>query len=219
MKCFRFLCVVAVMLMVSACSTKVVKTYEGDQLSVDQQAILTAGANIQVASVNGVKQKEYMLSQLDTRYGLKPGKHNVVFYYTSVWARSKVGPEGERSELVESEPRFVEFEVQQGQSVSFDFSSVDNVRDAKVLAENFEASIVDEQGKVLGVSSVYDAQVHATATKSEGASRSAAQSAEQPLADNTAAAERALPALDGLKVLWEKASAEDKKSFLKWAFK
>lgn len=215
MKSLRFLVFSLLALVLSACSGKAVKTYSGQDLGPDELAVLTAGEGIQVSYVNGKKQTEYLLSQLDTDYALKPGKHRVVFYYTSVWAKSKAGSEGSRSELVESAPQVVEFDAQAGQKLSFDYAAVDNVRDAKVLASSFVASVVGVDGEVMGVSTIYDADAEAEKASLQGA---AAVSASAGLQSGQTS-DNALPALEGMKVLWERASAEDKKLFLKWAFK
>jgi len=216
MNTLKITVVCLVLLFLAGCSTKPVQVYEGEALAADQQAMITAGENIEITRINGKKMKEYLLSNIDTHYALKPGKQKVVFNYTSVWAVSKVGPDGERSELVESGPQFVEFDASAGQALSFDFKDVANVREARDFALAFVASVVDQNGNIVAMSEPYDAEKHSPV--------SAAVVADAPAnvavtATPSAPIDQGLPTIDALKVLWDQASSEEKKEFLKWAFK
>jgi len=207
-----FLKLVAVFFFVglTACTGKPVKTYDGDKLPDDQVALLNAVENIQVLQIDGKKMTKYLLSNIETNYALSPGKHRVVFIYTSVWAKTLSSADESRSELVESKPQVVEFEAAAGDRLRFDFDHVDNVRDARVLAERFAANVVDANAEVVAASTVYNEE-------KEQELAAAKESVKQALAE-PASYDQSLPALDAMKLLWEKSSAEDKKEFLKWAF-
>ena len=212
MQIFFRACVVSLLAMLVACTGKPVKTYEGDAVAQEELAILTAGPNIEVTSVDGKKMKTYMLSNIETKYALKPGMHSVVFNYTSVWATSGREVDGDRSELVESLPQVVEFEVKAGDKVSFEFEEVDNVREARALAGAFSARLVNQDQALLATSSVYDAKAE---EQRKQVANNAVVASERGNQSNTAG----LPTIEAMKVLWDSASSEEKKEFLKWAFK
>ncbi|MDX1451511.1 MAG: DUF2057 family protein [Oleiphilaceae bacterium] len=229
---FKLASAIAVVVLVSACSgNKVVPTYDGPKLAVDQQAILTAGENITVISVNGQRVPKYLLSNIEVNYGLKPGSNSVVFQYRSVWARHNYGEDGPRAQEVSSAPQQVIVDVKAGDRLRFDYAKASNYREAQQLASNFEASVVNERGDILANShaplpkvkeSVVAAAINEPATTGgDGAAALTVASVVVPATAATPASggDNRLPALDGLKVLWERASAEEKKAFLKWAFK
>ncbi|MFT7372238.1 MAG: hypothetical protein ACI9T9_000920 [Oleiphilaceae bacterium] len=201
-------------LFLAACSTgKIVKTYEGDALLVEQLAVLTAPENIVVLSINGNRVKSYLLSDINVRYGLKPGKNLVVFQYESVWAKAvREDKDAPRSETIMSEPKEVLVNAKAGEQLNFRFKNIDNVRDAKVLAAAFEAELVDANLNVV---------VQSVDAGSHEASNAEAAAIEQKLVqENTKTSPEAssLQTLDALKVLWVTATADEKKTFLSWAF-
>lgn len=211
LRSLRGILLLLVVVMMSACTGKPVKTYEGATLPDQDVAILTAGENIEVIQVDGKEMTSYLLSNVETMYALKPGKHRVIFNYTSVWAVAPQGPDSPRSESVDSPPQVVEIDVKAGESLSFEFDGVENVREARAFAERFTANVVDSQGRILASSDLYDAQVEQDVVVQVAASAAQASNLESKAAG--------LPSLEAMKVIWEGASAEDKKAFLKWAFK
>ena len=211
MRSLRGILLLVAVAMMSACTGKPVKTYEGDALPDQDLAILTANEGIEIVQIDAKKMKTYMLSNIETMYALTPGKHRVVFNYTSVWSVLPQGPDSPRSELVESPAQVVDIEVKAGDSLSFEFGEVENVREARAFAERFTANVVDSQGNVLATSDLYVAQ-----TEEEVAKQIAGSGAQVGHLESKAAG---LPPLEAMKVIWEGASAEDKKAFLKWAFK
>jgi uncharacterized protein YccT (UPF0319 family) len=194
-------------LFLSACSTgKIIKTYDGDVLLVEELAVLIAPENIVVLSVNGNKVVRYLLSDLNVSYGLKPGENLVVFQYESVWAKAtREDPDAPRSVKITSQPKEVLVNAKAGEKLSFRFKAVDNVRDAEILAETFEAVLLDSKLNIVAqsteVGSHEDHKVKAKAV------------AEELTQENTE-----LQTLDALKVLWAAATADEKKVFLSWAF-
>lgn len=208
MKIARFSALVLLAVFLSACSNKIVKTYEGAALAKKDVAILVAGETIEVVSVNGKKVNKYLLKNLETSYGLKPGSNEVVFQYTEVWAKAPRGQEDSRSELVASGSQLVQFEAKAGETYRFEYDRVEDVRESRILAESFSASVVDNSNAVIALSSVYDAAAIAAAT-----------AAAAPVSQNAALMpSNDLPAIDAMKLIWERASSEDKKAFLQWAF-
>jgi uncharacterized protein YccT (UPF0319 family) len=216
MKVARITMLVLLALIVSACSSKIVKTYEGETLTLKDVSILVAGETIEIVSVNGKAMTKYLLKNLETSYGLKPGLNKVVFKYAEVWAKAPRGDEDARSELVASGPQLVEFEAAPGEAYRFEYDRVEDVRESRILAASFTASVVDQSNAVVGLSGIYDAEAVAAAE----AETVAAVGASALTTSGAAMASQGnkLPTLDAMKVLWEKASADDKKTFLKWAF-
>jgi len=196
----KFLLVLSV-LFLSACSTgKIVKAYDGDELLVEQLAVLTAPENIVVLSINGNKMKDYLLSDTNVSYGLKPGENLVVFQYESVWAKAiREDKDAPRSVKVLSEPKEVLVNARAGEHLNFNFLKGRDVREARTLAETFTAEVIDSKLKVVAQSA--DVGVYA------------ASNVKAKLAKTSD-----LQTLDALKVLWGAATADEKKSFLAWAF-
>ena len=95
--------------------------------------------------------------------------------------------------------------------MSFEFDDVEDIREARAFAERFTANVVDSQGNVLASSDLY------VATAEQDVSEQVAELGAQGGQLESKAA--GLPPLEAMKVIWEGASAEDKKAFLKWAFK
>lgn len=211
MQNLRALALLLIVALLSACTGKPVKTYEGSALPDDDVAILTASENIEVIQIDAKEMKTYLLSNIETMYALKPGKHRVIFNYTSVWAVAPKGAEGPRSESVESLPQVVEIDVKAGDRLSFEFDEVEDVREARAFAKRFTANVVDSQGQTIAVSDLYKEEVAQVAS-----AEPSAQSSQGAQLDASATG---LPPLEAMKVIWEGASAEDKKAFLKWAFK
>lgn len=209
----KSLLILSVLFLVACSTGKIVKTYAGDELLVEQLAVLTAPENIVVLSINGKRVKNYLLSDLNVNYGLKPGENLVVFKHESVWAKTvRENRDAPRSEKVVSEPKEVLIDAKAGESLNFKFQTGNNLREARALAAAFEAEVLDSKFNVV-------AQSAKVGTLE--ASKAKAALAEEQLAKEKI---KALPetsdvaSLDALKVLWGAASAAEKKTFLAWAF-
>ncbi len=198
----------------AACSmsNKVVKTYEGEVLSKEQLAVLSAPANITVLSVNGKAMQNYLLSNLNTKYGLKSGSNQVVFQYESLWAKPGTKASGgARSEKIESPPHSVSFEAKVGEHYTFSFKAAENVREARQLAANFAATLVDAQGHELAMSKLYE---FALADAASLAQKTVDVVQVKALPSGRDSASK----LDDLKIIWGEMSAKERKAFLAWAF-
>jgi uncharacterized protein YccT (UPF0319 family) len=189
----------------TACSTnKLVKTYEGDVLPQEQVSILAAPENLSVLSVNGRGVPVYMLSDVETRYALKPGMNQVVFKYESVWA--KPGPKANgsaRSERIESLPMLVNIDAQAGEQYRFVFDNAGNIREARALSQEFFATVASASGAVLSESALYKEGVLANKELPDEGGRTV--ESEEP------------SQIESLMKLWEKTSPKERKAFLVWA--
>lgn len=209
----KTLCAALLCLLVSGCSSssKIVQTYEGEPLAPEQFAVLVAPEHISIVSVNGVEVTSYLLSDVVTNYGLKPGSNDVVFKYESVWAKpgGQAGG-GPRSEKTESAPMFVSFDAKPGGVYRFTFEEADNIREARQLANEFSAMLVNKLGDGVASSAPY---------KGQAASDRASSFIQRMVSGvTTNADDEGASHLDEMKALWSKASAEDRKAFLAWAF-
>ena len=207
----RFLIAKSVLLLSTlflvACSTgKIVKAYDGEALATEQLAVLSAPENIVILSINGKKMKKYLLSDLSTSYSLKPGENLVVFRSESVWAKAvREDKDAPRSERVVSEPREIMLDVKAGDELSFKFEHGSNVREARALAKEFKAEVIDSKLNTVAVSAEPGTYKVLAETKNKVLSKPLAEASD-------------LQTLDALKVLWATATADEKKSFLSWAF-
>ncbi len=235
MQVLRVLTVLLGIVFLSACSgSKPVKTYEGERLAENQHAVLKAGENITVISVNGKPVTKYLLTNIEVDYALKPGPNTVVFQYRSTWAQASRGEDTPRATEVSSEKLQVSLTAQAGDRLAFKYDEAENVREAQALAENFRAEVVNQTGKGLAMSQAYQkpvvqpvaaqgasVQSVPVAASSAAAVPAATPSiAATPVASDTvpASPQPSLPTIDALKVLWDSATTAEKKEFLKWAF-
>lgn len=218
---------VAIANLIACSSGTIVKTYEGETLLKEQIAILNAPEYITLVSVNGRDVPRYLLSSIDVNYGLKPGLNVVVFEYESVWAVARSGADEPRSERVSSGKKEVVIDASVGEKYTFKFDQAENIRDAKAMAGNFSASIVNQKDEVVASSAAlgsYQPVVQASNSSNQAQSAATVDGASvaTPLASTApvtaTGASSSLPPVEGMKVLWNSATAEEKKAFLKWAF-
>lgn len=197
-------------------SDKIVKTYEGKALSNDAIAILNAPENITLLSVNGIEVQQYLLSNIDVNYGLKMGENIVVFKYESIWSKAKKDQEtGSRVDVVESEPLEVRILAKPGSKYNFSFLPANNVREAKQLASNFSAQIVDEQKNLIAESVALNTY---QTEKEQRLQKEQAMLLDKKTVKTTSVNIDDLPIIEQLKVLWPSANADEKKAFLLWVF-
>lgn len=204
------------LLLVACSSGKIIKTYEGEALANEQVAVLTAPDNISLISVNGKRVPKYLLSTINVNYGLKPGVNVVVFEYESVWAVPKKG-DSLPSELVQSGRKEVVIDALAGERYNFTFDQVENLAQARELASNFVAELVDSHANVVATSTDQGVYAPPVVTPSNQGLTGQAMVSNRRHDDNRRA-NSDLPTLEALKVLWKRASADDKKAFLEWAF-
>ena len=216
-KIARFFLVAFTVMVIQGCaSDKIVKTYDGAVISSQEVAVLTAPENITLLSVNDKDVPQYLLSNLETKYGLKPGENIVVFKYNSIWSKAKKDQEtGARVDVVESLPLEVKIQAMPGKLYTFSYLPADNLGEAKVLAETFVAKVIDQNKNMIAES------VPLNTYKQEKAQQLALEQAEllaKKEKNVSIANNEAQTITDKLKALWSKANADEKKAFLVWAF-
>lgn len=208
-------------------SMTLVKTYDGDTLPAARQAVLQAPANIKVLSVNGRDVTSFLLDDIAISYGLMPGEQEVVFQYRSIWAKSgKIESDGKRVDVVESPRHVVRFVAQPEGTYTFRYPQPDSRAQAEAVARALKVSLVDGQSKALAVASPWQPATSAQAsgvvaplavgTGTTGAHAPVA-SAQGPVGG--ASLQPGLPVLDGLMLLWDQATPEEKREFMRRAFK
>lgn len=205
----------------TGCSSTLIKTYEGDTLEAGQAGVLQAPEDIVVKVVNGKQMKSFLMDNLALSYALKPGPNTVLFKYESIWATPKKADDYRASvEEVASGMQEIELNVQAGESYSFEFVRPQTRAEAKALAQGFQAAVVSNNGTRV-VSRPYverkDVLVAAAQPVTSSAMVPAANVAVAPTASVPVAAD--LSNIEAMKVIWQTASPEEKKAFLKWAFK
>lgn len=224
------------MLSATGCSTnQLLKTWNGPDLAAGQVGILHAPADVEVVSVNGKDMTSYLLKDLALNYQLYPGVNQVLFKYRSLWAKTGRVDNGEsKADLIESALQQVTIDVQPGADYTFAFSRPADKAGALVRAESFKANLLDANQRVVAASVAYVAPAPQPLQAQQGQIQQG--QAQQPLtvlhcpppaesatvvSGQAAAASPAtsLPTSEGLKVLWEQATSEEKKEFLRWAFK
>ncbi len=240
---FRVTLLMLLLSALAACtaSSRVVRSYEGPALQQEQVSRLEVPADIRVLSIDGQKQKDYLLENLSLTYELVPGRHTIVYRYESLWSRPGVGGEdAPKTETITSKEQQIVFDFAAGQLYHLSHSEPEDRSAAREYAAgSFQAFLTSESGGTLASGEAYvpvsqPVQVAAAAattvqpTASATSTTSVApQSAGMPVAQaagagvavgSAAPAEPGLSRLEALKVLWGQTSAEDKKEFLRWAF-
>lgn len=200
--------VVVMSLVGCASSVSVVETWEGNPAAASNAATLEAPGEIRVTRVNGRVMTNFLMDDLALDYALLPGETEVVFVYKTIWAKSGVVRNGEsKVHVIESKPQVVRFEAEAGETYRFDFEPPESRQEAEQELPEFSADIVSSAGTAVASSAVWDGQAQMTASRTPiPASTSDSTNVS---GDN---------ALEQLKTIWETASDEEKKAFLRWAF-
>jgi uncharacterized protein YccT (UPF0319 family) len=200
--------VVVMSLVGCASSVSVVETWEGNPAAASNAATLEAPGEIRVTRVNGRAMTNFLMDDLALDYALLPGDNEVVFVYKTIWAKSGVVRNGEsKVHVIESEPQVVRFEAEAGETYRFDFDQPESRQEAEQEMPEFSAEIVSLAGASVATSTVWDPSEQMTAARTpipESTSESSLASGDN--------------ALEQLKTIWETASDEEKKAFLRWAF-
>ncbi|MBK1874687.1 MULTISPECIES: DUF2057 family protein [Marinobacter] len=191
------------------CSMAVTKleTWEGEPAGAENAAVLKAPGVIHVSQVNGREMKSYLMDDLALDYALLPGENEVVFTYKTIWAKSGVVDNGEsKVHVIESKPQVVRFEASPDAIYQFEFSKPESRKQAEKEMPEFSAAIVGAEGAALAYSTNWSPADSPRADRAP------------MLSDGNAVADDGVDALSRLKSVWETASDEDKKAFLRWAF-
>lgn len=191
-----------------ASSVSVVETWEGNPAAASNAATLEAPGEIRVTRVNGRVMTNFLMDDLALDYALLPGETEVVFVYKTIWAKSGVVRNGEsKVHVIESKPQVVRFEAEAGETYRFDFEPPESRQEAEQEMPEFSAEIVSSAGAAVASSAVWDGQEQMTASRTP--IPASTSDSTKVSGDN---------ALEQLKTIWETASDEEKKAFLRWAF-
>lgn len=192
-----------------ASSVSVVETWEGNPEAATSAAILETPGEIRVVRVNGRTMGNFLMDDLALDYALLPGQNEVVFVYKTIWAKSGVVRNGEsKVHVIESEPQVVRFEAEAGETYRFKFDRPESRQEAERIMPEFSATVVSSAGQPVASSTDWNPQAQSQASRT-------------PIPDSSseeAATVSGGSALDQLKAVWETASDEEKKAFLRWAF-
>ncbi|MFL1455601.1 DUF2057 family protein [Marinobacter sp. GN3S48] len=207
----RFVAFVIAAVFLTGCSSTMtsVQTWDGDAAE-SGTALLKAPGDIRVTKVNGRNMGNFLMDDLALNYDLLPGENQVVFSYKTIWAKAGVVRNGEsKVHVVETEPHAATFTAQAGETYRFDFDKPDSRRDAEVLREDFSGAIVNEAGEEVARFEPWDGEPVVAASPARTPVSSEASATTDAVDGNT---------LEQLKALWHKASEEEKRTFLRWAF-
>lgn len=195
-------------LMGCASGVAVVETWDGNPTAAADAAVLKAPGAIQVSQVNGREMTNFLMDDLALDYALLPGTNEVVFIYKTIWAKSGVVRNGEsKVQVINSKPQVVRFDAKAGETYRFEFDQPESRQQAEQEMPAFSAAVVSASGSEVADSIVWDGKQRIIADRT-------------PLPES-AAASPALTnanALSRLKAIWETASDDEKKAFLRWAF-
>ncbi|WP_375176767.1 DUF2057 family protein [Marinobacter mobilis] len=208
-----FLAVVVATAAGCSSSFKRIQTWDGSAVDESQLAILRAPGQIEVIEVNGNEVGNYLMDDLALDYELLPGQNVVVFQYKTIWGKATVVERGEsKVNVVESGRQQFVVDARAGEEYRFSLPEPQNQREAEAMMANFRAQLVDRSGRVVASSEAYREPVAAPipAVTAAGVVATSLAVPVAPAGD--------LNALDGLKVLWERANADEKREFLRWAF-
>jgi uncharacterized protein YccT (UPF0319 family) len=217
---------------VSGCSStgmSRVQTWEGE--ASGDVAVLEAPSSVKVREVNGRRVGNFLMDDLAISYELLPGTNILVFTHKTIWAKSGVIRDGESAvHVVESAPQQFVIDARPGEVYRFDVPKVTNRREAQQFAANFAAELITDDGSVVARSEPFEGY-----PQQQGQQEQQVASQPSPDSEGQAAAVTGRPSdasmpnvqgqggnrmdtLDGLKVLWERASGDEKREFLRWAF-
>lgn len=203
--------VVFIAALVGCSSATTLETWEGSPATAVNAATLKAPGAIQVSRVNGRSMTNYLMNDLALDYALLPGENQVVFTYKTIWAKAEVVDNGEsKVYVIESEPQVVRFEASPNETYKFEFDVPETRRQAEQVMPAFSAAIVGADGQIVTRSANW--------TPSEYSSTARTPLPDGQTIDGEALSSESVSSLDRLKAVWETASDDDKKAFLRWAF-
>lgn len=196
----------AAMLTGCASSLTRIQTWEGEAAE-GSRALLKAPGEIQVVRVNGLGMSNFLMDDLALNYDLLPGENQIVFNYKTIWAKTGVVRNGEsKVHVVKTEPHVASFVAQAGETYSFEFDKPESRREAEALRENFSGTIVNGGGEEVARFELWDG-------KTLGPARTPVSGDKREMTVATDG-----DTLEQLKALWQDASEEEKRTFLRWAF-
>jgi len=233
------------LILLGGCSAQsmIVRTYDGPPLDSGQVASILVPEDINLVSVDGRPQKDYLLDNLDLTYEVTPGPHRLVYRYSSIWSKPAATKEDSKVDVIESSLRELIYDFKAGVRYELAFARPEDREKARLFAEGFSAYLVTSEGqRVMSDSDYRGEPVAPGVATSDGATSglatpgvaagaivggaavagvaagSTASSAAVAGASGTLQPTSGLSRLEGLKTLWSDATPEEKKEFLRWAF-
>lgn len=194
--------------MLAGCASSMtrIQTWEGEAAE-DEPALLKAPGEIQVARVNGRSMSNFLMDDLALNYDLLPGENQIVFSYKTIWAKTGVVRNGEsKVHVVETEPHAVSFVAQAGETYRFEFDRPESRGEAEALRENFAGAVVNRAGEEVASFELWDG-------KTTSPARTPVSGDTSEMAGTTGG-----NTMERLKALWQDASEDEKRTFLRWAF-
>ena len=209
---------------VTGCSTGLsrVQTWEGT--ASGEVAVLKAPSDVKVREVNGRRVGNFLMEDLAIDYELLPGTNTVVFTHKTIWAKSGVIRDGESAvHVVESAPQQFVLNARPGEVYRFDIPEVTSRAEAERFASNFSAELVTEEGSVVARSEPFNGYPEQQVAQQPAGSATqtpvtTGQASGMPVPSYQGQGNNRVDTLDALKVLWERASGDEKREFLRWAF-
>ena len=226
----------ALVLVACSANSRIVRVYDGTERPISQVSRVIVPGDIQLVEIDGIKQQTYLLENISITYELTPGKHRLVYRYSSIWSLpgASVDSDEPKVETIESPLRELVWEFRAGEVYTLDFKRPEDRAEAQQFAAGFSASLITENGRRVtsdaphrgGGESVALASVPPTPSVAApavvaGAAAGTAVAAQPGLptpATVAAPVDGNLSRLDALKVMWSQANAEEKREFLRWAF-
>jgi len=213
-KCYVFrvfaLLVLAASTMLAGCASSVtrVDTWEGASPQASEAAVIKAPGEIQVSRINGRSMTRFLMDDLALDYGVLPGSNELIFTYKTIWAKTGVVQNGEsKVYVIESEPQVIRFNARAGAVYRFRFNKPSSRREAEAMLPEFSADLVTEAGERVASSGKWRESVSPA-------------SARTPIGhtETDTGAELSASTLEQLQTLWDQATEEEKRTFLRWAF-
>ncbi|MDX1801111.1 MAG: DUF2057 family protein [Marinobacter sp.] len=217
------LLLLAMGLLMSGCSTsgmKPIQTWEGPEAQPDQVAVLKAPSQIKVKKINGRDVGNFLMEDLALNYQLLPGQNTIVFSYETIWAKKTVVENGEsKVHKVSSGPQQIVIDAKAGKTYHFEVPELANREEARQFVANSSIPVVSQSGEIVAQATLYKPTPNKlptlrTAAPADGSATAApvAAKAEEYSTTNGTT-------LTALKQLWQKASEDEKREFLRWALK
>ncbi len=225
----RQLVVLLAVAVIAGCSSTGarIKTWDGSA-APGGVAVLKAPSSIKVQEVNGRKVGNFLLDDLALDYELQPGQNIVVFTHKTIWAKTGQIRSGESAvHVVETGPQQVVIDARAGEEYRFDIPKVSNRREAERLAANFSVPVLSDNGTVARSQPFTGYPQQQSQTAGMAPQGEASQAAVYPAAgiqpspayqSAAGGADSRVETLEALKMLWERASGDEKREFLRWAF-
>ena len=189
----------------SACAAAIgpIKTWEGNTAADAEPAILAAPGSVNVKQVNGKSMGNFLMKDLALDYQLLPGQNRIEFVHHTLWAKGQITRSDESPvHVVETPLMVVVIDALPGETYRFQLPRASNHREAQALAASFSAQVLDSAGRVV-----------ADAVPASRADTPPAVSVSESVAPATDT-----DTLSALKQMWQQATEEERRAFLRWSF-